>query len=40
MKIRKRFEENVDELVDVVVINLWRHFKDIGDKAVTVLCHG
>ena len=40
MKIRKRFEENVDELVDVVVINLWRYFKDIDDKAVTVLCDG
>ena len=28
MKIRKRFEEKVTELVDVEAPNLWRHFKD------------
>ena len=28
MKIRKRFEEKVAELVDVGAPNLWGHFKD------------
>ena len=38
VKIRKRFEENVINLVDVVAQNLWGHLKDGGIQACVVVC--
>ena len=38
VKIRKRFEEKVTELVDVGAPNLWGHFKDGVLKACDEVC--
>ena len=38
VKIRKRFEENVIELVDVGAQNLWGHFKDGVLKSCDDVC--
>ena len=38
VKIRKRFEEELTELVNVVAPNLWEHFKDEVLKACDEVC--
>ena len=38
VKIRKRFEEKVIELVDVIVANLWGHVKDGVLKVCDEVC--